>query len=140
MRIEGKGGAAIALVLLALGAAQPAAAQWDSKRPAGFAARALDRGFIVGAWTDSEDCASAIAFDADGTFVLPDGAEGEWELIGDDLTMSGAGGETRLTIIPLDPDTMEVVDEEGGHGRSVRCAMDTEDEQEDPNFVARDVT
>lgn len=127
------------LALVALAAAGPASAQWNSKRPAGFEARAIDRGFIVGAWTDSQDCAAAIAFDADGTFVLPDGAEGEWELIGDDLTLSGAGGETRLTVIPLDPDTMEVVDAEGEHGRSTRCAADAQYESGDPSFVARDI-
>lgn len=138
MAIEGKRrAAAIVLALSALCAAAPAAAQWNSKTPAGFAARTIDRGFIVGAWTDSEDCAAAIAFAEDGTFVLPDGAEGEWELVGDDLTMSGEGGETRVTIIPLDPDTMEVIDTEGGHGRSTRCAAAAE--PRDPNYVARNI-
>ena len=103
--------------------------------PAAFAQSALndgtrtpgvsvDRNFIIGTWSDSGDCSTAVAFAADGGYATADGLEGQWSLAGDRLTLSGEAGATSLTIIPIDRNTMEVVGEDGSHDRSTRCAGD----------------
>lgn len=85
---------------------------------------AVDRNFLIGTWSDSGDCSTSVAFTADGGYATADGAEGQWSLSGDMLTLSGEAGATTLTIIPIDRDTMEVVGEDGSHDRSTRCAGD----------------
>jgi len=85
---------------------------------------AVDREFLIGSWSDAGDCSTSVAFAPDGAYATADGAEGQWELTGDTLTLSGEGGATRLTIIPIDHNTMEVIGEDGSHDRSTRCAGD----------------
>lgn len=85
---------------------------------------AVDRNFLIGAWSDSGDCSTTVAFTANGDYATADGAEGQWSLTGDTLTLSGEAGATRLTIIPIDRNTMEVIGEDGSHDRSTRCAGD----------------
>jgi hypothetical protein len=87
-------------------------------------AAAVDREFLIGAWSDTGDCSTTVAFTADGGYATADGAEGQWSLAGDTLTLSGEAGATRLTIIPIDRNTMEVIGEDGSHDRSTRCAGD----------------
>ena len=86
--------------------------------------QAVDRAFLIGTWSDQGDCSTTVAFTADGGYATADGAEGEWSLAGDRLTLSGEAGATTLTIIPIDRDTMEVIGEDGAHDRSTRCAGD----------------
>ena len=92
----------------------------------GGAARSapVDRQFLIGSWSDTGDCSTTVAFTADGGYATADGAEGQWSLAGDTLTLSGEAGATRLTIIPIDRNTMEVIGEDGSHDRSTRCAGD----------------
>lgn len=91
---------------------------------AGAAHVAVDRNFIVGSWSDAGDCATTIAFTADGVFASADGTGGQWTLTGDTLTLTGEGGARTLTIVPIDRNTMEVIGEDGSHDRSTRCAGD----------------
>lgn len=88
------------------------------------ARQAVDREFLIGTWSDQGDCSSTVAFTADGGYATADGAEGQWSLAGDTLTLSGEAGSTTMTIIPIDRNTMEVVGEDGSHDRSTRCAGD----------------
>jgi hypothetical protein len=81
----------------------------------------LDRAYISGRWTDDGDCAAAAEFNIDGTFATADGGGGLWNLEGDRLTMSGAGGTNTLRIVPIDQNTMNVVNADGSLGRSTRC-------------------
>lgn len=112
--------ATAALFLFAL--ASPAAhAQLASPTPRHVS---VDRDFLIGTWSDTGDCTTTVAFTADGGYATADGAEGQWSLSGDTLTLSGEAGATRLTIIPIDRNTMEVVGEDGSHDRSTRCAGD----------------
>lgn len=83
---------------------------------------AVDRNFLIGRWSDQGDCAIAVAFTADGTFATAEGDGGVWNLEGDALTLTGEGGTRTVTIIPIDRDTMEVIDADGAHDRSTRCA------------------
>ena len=85
---------------------------------------AVDRDFLIGSWSDTGDCSTTVAFTADGGYATADGAEGQWSLSGDTLTLSGEAGATRLTIVPIDRNTMEVIGEDGSHDRSTRCAGD----------------
>lgn len=85
---------------------------------------AVDRNFLIGSWSDAGDCSTTVAFLADGGYATADGAEGQWSLIGETLTLSGEAGATTLTIIPIDRNTMEVIGADGSHDRSTRCAGD----------------
>ena len=118
---------AAAALLLALAGA-PAAALAQDGEAAGGGDAALARAYLVGAWTDTDDCAAAVAFDGDGTFVTPEGGEGLWHLDETELTLAGAGGIQRVLIVPLDADTMEVISEDGTRGRSMRCEAEDGDE------------
>lgn len=122
--------------LIALAAAAPAAAQWSDGPILDAPGGPVERDYIVGAWTDSDDCAVAVAFAGDGTFVTAEGGAGLWGLDGTELVLAGAGGVRTLRIIPVDHDTMEVINEDGSHGTSIRCG---EEPGEGPDFVAVDI-
>jgi len=130
-----------AALLISLPAAGPAFAQagGEAGGAAGGIATAaagvivVNRAYLVGLWTDDEDCADAVLFDADGRFTAADGAEGVWELDGDALTLTGRATLT-VTIVPIDEDTIETVNPDGSHGRSIRC--EGEEPDYNPNFVA----
>jgi len=126
-----------ALAALAAGAA-PASAQWSdsSTLDAAAAAPPVERDYIVGAWTEGDDCAAAISFAGDGTFATADGGAGLWGLDGAELVLAGAGGVRTLRITPVDQDTMEMVNEDGSRGTSIRCEPDGGG---NPNFVAQDI-
>ena len=112
-----------AAALLVFTITGPARAQF-AQGEGGAAQVAVDPNFLIGTWSDAGDCTATVAFAADGAYATDDGAEGQWNLSGDRLTLSGEGGATTLTIIPIDRNTMEVVGEDGAHDRSTRCAGD----------------
>ena len=112
---------ASAAALLAFAVSGPAA---HAQLGGAARAAAVDREFLIGSWSDTGDCSTTVAFTADGGYATADGAEGQWSLAGDTLTLSGEAGATRLTIIPIDHNTMEVIGEDGSHDRSTRCAGD----------------
>jgi hypothetical protein len=80
----------------------------------------VDRAYVTGRWSDKEDCSDAVEFTADGRFVTADGRGGLWNLQGDEMTMSGNGTVT-MRIVPIDQNTMTVVNNDGSLGRSTRC-------------------
>ncbi|HEV2817807.1 MAG TPA: hypothetical protein VGW40_11390 [Allosphingosinicella sp.] len=88
--------------------------------PAAASGIVLDRAFLVGRWTDVEDCGNAIEFTQDGRFIAANGGTGLWNLEGDELTMSGADTAT-IRIVPIDRDTITVVNPDRSLGRSTRC-------------------
>jgi|GEM_PF-2931655 len=77
--------------------------------------------FLIGGWTDDGDCDNAGEFDADGRFSTAAGEQGLWILDGDRLTMTFNGETRMLRIVPIDRDTMNVVNPDGSLGRSTRC-------------------
>jgi len=82
----------------------------------------IDRAFMLGRWTDDEDdCDRAADFFADGRFVPPDGREGVWSLAGDRLTMTREGETFTVQLVPIDRNSMTVVNADGSLGRSTRC-------------------
>src|SRR5690242_15906171 len=104
---------ASAAALLAITFPGPAFAQLAQDDGAGVRSAPVDRNFLIGTWSDSGDCSTTVAFTADGGYATADGAEGQWALAGDQLTLSGEAGATTLTIIPIDRNTMEVIGEDG---------------------------
>ena len=124
-----------AAALLVFSVTGPAYAQFAQGEAAAVRV-AVDRDFLIGTWSDAGDCAISVAFAPDGAYATADGAEGQWDLSGDTLTLSGEGGATTLTIIPIDRNTMEVVGEDGSHDRSTRCAGDLGNVHFDDNRVA----
>jgi hypothetical protein len=80
----------------------------------------LTRAYVVGRWTDKGDCSDGVDFTSDGRFTTQNGAGGLWNLQGDRLTMTGTSTLT-LQIVPVDQDTMNVVNQDGSVGRSTRC-------------------
>ncbi len=81
---------------------------------------ALTRSYVVGRWTDSEDCSTAVAFNQDGRFQTAQGTGGLWVLDGDQLILQG-DQRASLRLMPIDQDTMSVINEDGSLGRSTRC-------------------
>ena len=81
---------------------------------------AIDRAFLLGRWTDDGDCAHAVRFLADGAFVTHEGARGLWRLQGSRLTLSGSS-TLILRLVPLDRDTIQVINPDGSLGLSTRC-------------------
>ena len=115
--------AASAASLLAFAISGPAAHAQSGQSDRTTSPRAaVDRNFLIGTWSDAGDCATNVAFAADGGYATADGLQGRWSLAGDTLTLQGEAGSATLTIIPIDRDTMEVIGEDGAHERSTRCA------------------
>jgi len=120
----------LAAGLLALASAVPAAAVAAPATPGDGAqldARQvrLDRSFMIGVWTDNEDCEQAVDFRGDGTFSTLGGASGIWFLEGDELTLTSENILT-VQIVPIDHDTIGIVNPDGSLGRSTRCDVATE--------------
>ncbi|HTU09732.1 MAG TPA: hypothetical protein VMG08_02440 [Allosphingosinicella sp.] len=114
-----------AAALLASSLSAPAAQAQRSRGDASSASRlSPDRDFLIGTWSDAGDCTTTVVFTPDGGYATADGLQGEWSLSGYVLTLSGEAGATRLTIVPIDRNTMEVIGEDGSHERSTRCAGD----------------
>ena len=61
----------------------------------------LDRAYMMGRWTDDNDCSNVIEFNQDGGFVAANGGTGLWNLDGDRLTMTGRDTAT-IRISPID--------------------------------------
>ncbi|MBV9881562.1 MAG: hypothetical protein JO276_00970 [Sphingomonadaceae bacterium] len=80
----------------------------------------LDRTYMLGRWTDDNDCNNVIEFTQDGRFIAANGGTGLWNLEGDQLTMTGRDTAT-IRVRPIDQNTMTVINTDGSLGRSTRC-------------------
>jgi len=81
----------------------------------------LDRTYLIGRWTNyGEDCSKATELTADARYLPPSGGEALWNLDGDRLTITG-DRTVRMRIVPVDQNTITVVNEDGSLGRSIRC-------------------
>lgn len=81
----------------------------------------VTREFLIGRWTDNNDCNNTITFAADGTFTVPGGRGGVWVLDGDRLTFSGGAGSRSARVQAPNADTIMLINEDGSVGRSTRC-------------------
>ena len=103
-----------------LGGKPEGAIQAGSGNLAGGAPAGIDRAYMIGRWTD-DDCDRAADFFADGRFVPATGAEGLWSLNGDRLSIVSQGNTFTVQLVPIDRDSMTVVNADGSLGRSTRC-------------------
>ena len=79
----------------------------------------VTRDFLVGRWTDTNDCTSTLEFRADGSFVAATG-QGLWVLDGERLTFQGQRSVTARVQAP-DANTIMLIHDDGTVGRSTRC-------------------
>ena len=112
-------GGAIALIIAAaapLGAQTPAGAP----RLQGAQGVRVDAAYLIGVWSDREDCGQAIRFRADGQFVNPDGSRGTWRIEGDRVSLIGTRTIT-VRMVPRSRDETVVIQANGVLGYSRRC-------------------
>lgn len=109
-------GAMAALMLLAAPGGAPAFAQPG----AGTAQPRLSRDFLLGRWTDTNDCSDAVDFNADGSFRTTDGAAGTWRLDGNRLSFIGQRTIV-ATIGVTGRDSITLTHDDGSVGSSTRC-------------------
>ena len=83
----------------------------------------LSRAYVVGRWTDSGNCDEGVDLANDGSFTAVNDTHGLWNLQDDRLTMTGSTGDRTISfrVIPVDQNTMSVVNQDGSIGRSTRC-------------------
>lgn len=107
---------------LSIAAAAPLAAQTPAGEPRLQAAPGIrvDAAYLVGAWSDREDCGAAIQFRANGQFTNPDGSGGTWRLDGDRLSLTGTRTVT-VRMVPRSRNETIVVQANGALGYSQRC-------------------
>jgi hypothetical protein len=82
----------------------------------------VTRAYIVGRWTDNNDCSNVTEFTSDGRFITADGGEGIWSLNGDQLIFQGAQGRAALRVEAADANTLVSTAENGDIGRTTRCS------------------
>lgn len=75
----------------------------------------------AGRWTDTNDCTTVTVLGEDGVFIAPNGARGNWDVQGDQLTLSGPGGQVSWRVYLSDPNTMVLTSADGSQAQSTRC-------------------
>lgn len=101
--------------------AMPAAAQTGATpRLAPAPGIRVDAAYMLGTWSDREDCRMAIEFRSDGQFLNPDGSRGTWRLVGDVLTFTATRVIT-VRLVPRSRNETIVVQADGTLGYSRRC-------------------
>lgn len=80
----------------------------------------LDQRYLVGRWTDNDNCADAVAFEAGGGFRASNGTVGNWTLRGDRVTLTGSSTLT-LQVVPVHRNRILVINPDGSVGKSSRC-------------------
>jgi hypothetical protein len=110
------GNAAVPAANSAIGAANDAApAAGNDVAGAG----ALNRAYMVGRWTETDNCEQTVEFRPDGSMLLPWGDEARWELEGNVLSMVGNPQVIRLEV--TGPGTMDATKESGTVQQWRRC-------------------
>lgn len=79
------------------------------------------RAWFAGKWSDTGDCAEAGTFEPNGTYLLADGTRGMWSVQDGKLFVQHAGGRATVRLRKIDDRTVEIVNEGGTAGRSIRC-------------------
>ena len=103
------------------GGKDPAAAGGNVATASAAPSSGVTREFLVGRWTDNNDCNNTITFADDGTFTVPGGGGGVWVLDGDRLTFTGGSGSRSARIQAPNANTILLINEDGSAGRSTRC-------------------
>lgn len=80
----------------------------------------VTREFLIGRWTDNGNCADAVDFRADGTFLTSQQASGRWQLDGGRIRFIGQR-EVTARIRATGQDRLELTHDDGSVGASTRC-------------------
>lgn len=75
------------------------------------------RKWIIGKWTDGQDCSRVTEFFHDGYFLSVTNSRGAWTIVGDTLVF----GMTPFKIISASGDTLTLKGADGRVGTSYRC-------------------
>lgn len=108
-------GAAI-LSALSFAFVSPAAAQ----RRAAPHPPVADFAFLVGVWTDSNDCNQNIELAADGMFHTSANRHGIWVVDGNRVTMTGTS-TLAIQVVAVDRNHVRITNPDGSIGVSTRC-------------------
>lgn len=81
---------------------------------------AVTRDFLIGRWTDTNDCTNAVDFRRDGTFLTTEGAAGRWTLEGGRISFIGQS-TISARISASDANSISLNHDDGTVGRSTRC-------------------
>ena len=84
----------------------------------------VNREWFAGAWTDTGDCADAGTFSRDGRYRLSDGTRGMWNVRDGRLVVENANGRNEVRLRRVGDDRLEIVNQDGSVGRSVRCGRE----------------
>jgi len=85
------------------------------------AAGGIDPSQLVGRWGDNGNCAQAVQFFANFTFVAPNGGRGNWRLNGDRLTLFSGERSATFRLRSIDSRRLVVEDSNGQTSESIRC-------------------
>ena len=99
----------------------PAATPAPAPAPAAQEPTGAGRFAYAGRWTDTNDCTTVTVLGQDGVFIAPNGARGNWDVQGDQLTLSGPGGQVSWRVYLSDPNTMVLTSADGSQSQSTRC-------------------
>lgn len=103
----------------ALLAPAPSLASFQSEKM--VAQAGVDAAFLIGRWTDTNDCTNTVDFLRDGRFITSDGVAGRWTLDGDRLTFIGQRTIT-ARVAATGRDSLTLTHDDGSVGASTRCA------------------
>ena len=80
----------------------------------------VDAAYIVGRWHGDNDADCGSSFNSDGSWTERGGGNGTWSLSGDRLTLTGVTTLV-LQVVPVDANTMTLVQPDGSLVRAIRC-------------------
>jgi hypothetical protein len=84
------------------------------------AASTVDATYLVGRWRGDNDADCGSSFNSDGSWTEREGGSGSWSLSGDRLTLT-AGSTVVLQVVPVDANTMTLVQPDGALVHANRC-------------------
>ena len=87
---------------------------WECDRPRANAA-------LVGRWTDNGDCSQITVLRQDGVFIAPNGHQGNWGMLGSQLTLWGTGGAFSWETSLENGNVLVLTEANGATARSTRC-------------------
>jgi hypothetical protein len=108
--------AAAALLAVPLTVAPAAAAAQASAQPV------VTHAFLLGRWTDTNDCSNSIDFLRDGSFVTSEGGRGRWTLENGRIGFHGSSSRI-ARIHATDSNNVILTHDDGSVGRSTRCQV-----------------
>jgi hypothetical protein len=80
----------------------------------------VDSAYLIGRWRGDADSDCGSSFNNDGSWTERNGGSGTWSLSGDRLTLT-ANTTIVVQVVPVDANTMTLVQPDGSLARALRC-------------------